>query len=158
GSLLALDNCEHLLEDAAAIVQTLLSRCSELRVLATSRQRLGLVGEVAWRVPSLQAPAVEQLPADPAQAREIAMTYPAVRLFVDRAASARMGFALASREEVEAVARICGRLDGIPLAIELAAARIRTLTPAQIAERMDDRFRLLMTGARGAMPRHRTLH
>src|SRR5262249_16428140 len=92
------------------------------------------------------------------QAKETALAYPAIRLFVERAASARAGFALGSREEVGAVGRICARLDGIPLAIELAAARIRTLTPAQIAERMDDRFRLLTTGARGAMPRHQTLH
>jgi predicted ATPase/DNA-binding SARP family transcriptional activator len=155
--LLALDNCEHVLDAVAQVVQTLLQRCPDLRVLATSRQRLGLPGEVVWRVPSLPAPDPAQLPAGAAEAVEKALSYPAVRLFVERAAAAREGFRLANRADSQAVCLICRRLDGIPLAIELAAARARVLTPRQMAERLDDRFNLLTTGARGALPRHQTL-
>ncbi|HZT42417.1 MAG TPA: BTAD domain-containing putative transcriptional regulator [Chthonomonadaceae bacterium] len=151
--LLVVDNCEHLLDAVAEVVQTLLSHCPRLRVLATSRQRLGLTGEVAWRVPSLPVPASEQAPAD----LQAALTFPAIRLFVERAASARMGFQLTSREEVEAVCQISRRLDGIPLALELAAARINVLSVVQIAVRLDDRFTLLTGGHRTASPRHQTL-
>jgi predicted ATPase/DNA-binding SARP family transcriptional activator len=156
GSLLVLDNCEHLLDAAAAVVQMLLQRCPGLRVLATSRQRLGLPGEVAWRVPSLPAPEPERLPSAADEAVTAAMGFAAVRLFVERAAAVHPGFRLTSGAEA-AVGLICRRLDGIPLAIELAAARARVLTPGQIAARLDDRFRLLTGGARGALPRHQTL-
>ncbi|HLK59589.1 MAG TPA: BTAD domain-containing putative transcriptional regulator [Chthonomonadaceae bacterium] len=152
-SLLIVDNCEHLLDALAELVQTLLSRCPLLRVLATSRQRMGLAGETAWRVPSLLAPAPDQAPADP----QAALTFPAIRLFVERAASAFTGFQLTRREEVEAVCQICRRLDGIPLALELAAARTNVLSVGQIASRLDDRFALLSGGHRKASPRHQTL-
>jgi non-specific serine/threonine protein kinase len=141
----------------AAVVQMLLQRCPGLRVLATSRQRLGLPGEVAWRVPSLPAPEPKQLPLEADEAVTVALGFAAVRLFVDRAAAVRPGFRLTSGAEAAAVGQICRRLDGIPLAIELAAARARVLTPGQIAARLDDRFRLLTGGARGALPRHQTL-
>jgi predicted ATPase/DNA-binding SARP family transcriptional activator len=157
GSLLVLDNCEHLLDAAAAVVRMLLQRCSELRVLATSRQRLGLPGEVGWRVPSLPAPEPERLPSAAEEAVTAALGFAAVRLFVERAAAVHPGFRLTSGAEAAAVGLICRRLDGIPLAIELAAARTRVLTPGQIAVRLDDRFRLLTGGARGALPRHQTL-
>ena len=156
-SLLVLDNCEHLLDAAAAAVQILLRRCPELRVLATSRQRLGLAGEVVWRVPSLPAPDPELLPAASEDAVATALGFAAVRLFVERAAAVHPRFRLASSAEAVAVAQICRRLDGIPLALELAAARVTALPVAQIAERLDDRFRLLTHGARGALPRHQTL-
>jgi predicted ATPase/DNA-binding SARP family transcriptional activator len=155
--LLILDNCEHLLDAAAAVVRILLQRCPELRVLATSRQRLDLAGEVTWRVPSLPAPGPERLPATSDEAVAAALGFAAVRLFVERAAAARPGFRLTSGAEAAAVGQICRRLDGIPLAIELAAARVKVLSAAQIATRLDDRFTLLTRGARGALPRHQTL-
>ncbi|HLK60485.1 MAG TPA: BTAD domain-containing putative transcriptional regulator, partial [Chthonomonadaceae bacterium] len=155
--LLVLDNCEHLIEAAALLAQTLLEGCPDLHILATSRQRLGLMGEVVWRVPSLPVPEVETLPVDPMDAVAAALTFPAIRLFVERAASAQMGFQLTRREEVEAVCRICRRLDGIPLAIELAAARVASLTVGDIHARLDQRFRLLTGGSRAALPRQQTL-
>jgi predicted ATPase len=181
--LLVLDNCEHLLDATAAVVQMLLQRCPGLRVLATSQQRLGLPGEVAWRVPSLSVPGVQVfgpsgVQEDRSQASEHPnppslrgqersdarggtpehlMQYAAVRLFVERATAVHPGFRLASSAEADAVGLICRRLDGIPLAIELAAARARVLTPQQIAARLDDRFALLTRGTRGAVPRHQTL-
>jgi predicted ATPase/DNA-binding SARP family transcriptional activator len=155
--LLVLDNCEHVLDAAAALVQMLLQRCPELRVLATSRQRLGLPGEIVWRVPSLSTPDPEQLPSASEDAIAEVLRFPAVRLFVERAASAHPGFRLRSGAEAAAVGLICRRLDGIPLALELAAPRARALTLQQIAERLDDRFRLLTSGSRAALPRHQTL-
>lgn len=145
--LLAVDNCEHLMDEAAAVVETLLTSTSELRVLATSRQRFGIPGEVAWRVPSLAVP-------DP---DEPSMEFSAVQLFMDRARGARQGFKVSSDDDVAAVCTICKKLDGIPLALELAAARIGSLTPTQIAARLDDRFALLTSGARTAVPRQKTL-
>jgi predicted ATPase/DNA-binding SARP family transcriptional activator len=161
-SLLVLDNCEHLLDAVAAVVRRLLQRCPELHILATSRQRLGLPGEVAWRVPSLSVPGIQGFEHSGAQERaferpEHLMQYAAFRLFVERASAVRPEFRLASGAEAAAVAHICRRLDGIPLAIELAAARVHVLTPQQIAERLDDRFNLLTRGARGVLPRHQTL-
>jgi predicted ATPase/DNA-binding SARP family transcriptional activator len=156
-ALLVIDNCEHLLDAAAAVVQMLLQRCPGLRVLATSRQRLGLSGEVTWRVPSLPAPDPERLPAASDEAVAAVLGFPAVRLFVERAAAVNPGFRLTSGTEAAAVGQICRRLDGIPLAIELAAARVTVLPVAQIATRLDDRFTLLTRGARGALPRHQTL-
>lgn len=155
--LLVLDNCEHLIEAAASLARTLLERCPDLRILTTSRQRLGLTGEIAWRVPSLSSPDPER-PADGAvDIADTAMEYPAVRLFVERAAMARPGFHQARPDDVTAVVRICRRLDGIPLAIELAAARVGALSVGQIASRLDDSFALLTGGSRTVLPRQQTL-
>src|SRR6266851_3899331 len=147
--LLVLDNCEHLLDACAALVDALLRACPELRILATSREPIGIVGEVAWRVPSLAVPeataTVEQLSSSPS-----------VHLFVERATAVQPRFALTA-VNAGAVAQICQRLDGIPLALELAAARIDSLTPEQIALRLDQRFRLLTGGSRSALPRQQTL-
>ncbi|MGP3990761.1 AfsR/SARP family transcriptional regulator [Streptomyces sp. 3N207] len=136
GLLLVLDNCEHVVHAAATLAETLLAHCPGLTVLATSRERLGIPGETVRPV--------EPLPPAPAH-----------RLFADRAAAARPGFR--TSEDPEAVAEICRRLDGLPLAIELAAARLRSLTPRQIADRLDDRFRLLTSGSRTVLPRQQTL-
>ncbi len=136
-ALLVLDNCEHLVDAVAGLVATLLGAAPGLRVLATSREPLGVPGEVLHPVAAL---------ADD----------DAVRLFADRAAAASPGFALTADVE-PSVREICRRLDGQPLPIELAAARTRSLSPAEIATRLDDRFRLLTSGARTALPRHQTL-
>jgi predicted ATPase len=148
--LLILDNCEHLLAACAALASTLLQQCPKLTILATSRESLGFAGEVSYRVPSLDAPNPAQLPLDGLLQIE------AVRLFVERARAVQPGFQLAG-ESLTAAARLCHRLDGIPLAIELAAARVGVLTVEQIAARLDDRFRLLTGGSRTALPRQRTL-
>jgi predicted ATPase len=147
--LLVMDNCEHLVTPAAALIDLLLARCPRLRVLATSREPLGITGEVLHPVGPLGMPSGEEAPAE-------VLGFPAVRLFADRGAAARPGFAV-DRRTVAAVLDICRRLDGIPLAIELAAARLRALSPDQIAARLDDRFRLLAGGSRAALPRHQTL-
>ncbi|MFJ1879893.1 BTAD domain-containing putative transcriptional regulator [Streptomyces sp. NPDC088137] len=137
--LLLLDNCEHVIDAAAALADHLLAHCPHLTVLATSREPLGVPGEFVRPV--------EPLP-DPM----------ALRLLADRGAAARPGFrADADEETAAAAAEICRRLDGLPLAIELAAARLRMLTPRQIADRLDDRFRLLTSGARTVLPRQQTL-
>jgi non-specific serine/threonine protein kinase len=149
--LLVLDNCEHVLAACAKLVSALVSGCPDLRVLATSRERLGVPGEQIWTIASLAAPGADQA-SDP----EAMLAYDAVRLFVDRARAVAPTFAV-STANADAVAKICRRLDGIPLAVELAAARVRALPPAQIAARLDDRFRLLTGGSRTALPRHRTL-
>jgi predicted ATPase/DNA-binding CsgD family transcriptional regulator len=149
--LLILDTCEHLVDACAPLVQQLLAGCRWIRVVATSREPLRVRGETVWRVPPLELPAaLEQLPA--AQMLE----HEAVRLFVDRAAAVRPGFALAP-ENARAVARLCRMLDGIPLAIELAAARIRALSAEQVADRLSDRFQLLASGDRTAPMRQQTL-
>jgi len=135
--LLILDNCEHVIDAAADLAETLLTRCPGLRILATSREPLGVPGESVRPVD----------PLSPDQAR---------RLFADRAAAVRPGADALLRDE-KAVAEICRRLDGLPLAIELAAARLRLLTPRQIADRLDDRFRLLTAGSRTVLPRQQTL-
>ncbi len=155
--LLVLDNCEHLIEAAASLVQTLLERCPDLRILTTSRQRLGLTGEITWRVPSLASPDPERLAEEGHNLVETALAYPAVQLFVERATMAHPGFRLAALEDVIAVVQICHRLDGIPLAIELAAARVGLLPVGQIASRLGDRFHLLTGGSRTALPRQQTL-
>jgi len=134
--LIVLDNCEHVVDAAARLVEALLERCPELTVLATSREPLGVPGELLRPV--------EPLP-DPV----------ALRLLADRGAAARPGFSV--EDDPEACAEICRRLDGLPLAIELAAARLRMLTPRQIADRLDDRFRLLTSGSRTLLPRQQTL-
>ncbi|EXG79545.1 putative ATPase [Cryptosporangium arvum DSM 44712] len=150
-TLLVLDNCEHLLEPIAALAHSLLLDCPELRILATSREPLGVPGERLHPVPSLALPPPGRL--TPAQAAR----YPAVQLLVDRAASVRPGFAL-TPENVDAIVEICRSLDGMPLALELAAPRLRSLSPEQLAARLGDRFRLLTAGSRTALPRHQTLH
>jgi predicted ATPase/DNA-binding SARP family transcriptional activator/tetratricopeptide (TPR) repeat protein len=147
--LLVMDNCEHLVGPAAALIDALLARCPELRVLATSREPLGITGEVLHPVGPLAMPARDATAAE-------ALRYPAVRLFADRAAAARPGFVV-EEATVGPVLHICRSLDGIPLAIELAAARLRALSPDQIAARLDDRFRLLAGGSRTSLPRHQTL-
>jgi len=149
--LLVLDNCEHVIEACAALVDDLLSSCPELRVLATSREPMQIAGERQLRVPPLTAPKPGiSVPID------ALMDYPAVRLFVERAAVVDNGFAL-DPQNADTVAAICGLLDGIPLAIELAAARIGVLTPAQIHERLDDCVRLLVGTSRSAPSRQQTI-
>ncbi|MFG2108246.1 BTAD domain-containing putative transcriptional regulator [Micromonospora chersina] len=147
--LLLLDNCEHLLDAAADLTERLLTACPGLRVLATSREPLGITGEALRPVESLALPPAG---ADPAAA----LAYPAVRLFADRAGAVRPDFTV-DAATVGPVVRICRALDGMPLAIELAAARLRTMTAAQVDTRLDDRFRLLTGGSRTALPRHQTL-
>ncbi|QVQ50161.1 winged helix-turn-helix domain-containing protein [Spiractinospora alimapuensis] len=149
--LLVLDNCEHVIAPVAALVSRLLSASPSLRVLATSREPLGITGEALHRLWGLPLPPGD-VPPDPDQLQESA----AVRLFVERGKDTDPGFALSS-ETVESVLRVCRRLDGLPLGIELAAARLRTLPVAEIARRLDDRFQLLSRGSRTAQPRHQTL-
>jgi predicted ATPase/DNA-binding winged helix-turn-helix (wHTH) protein len=147
--LLVFDNCEHVVGAVAGLVAAVLAGCPQVRVLATSREPLGVPGETLFPVPPLELPAEQDRAAD---ARRTA----AVRLFTDRGAAVAPGFAL-SDDDVGVVGQICRRLDGIPLAIELAAARLRLLRPGQIADRIDDRFRLLTAGPRTVLPRHQTL-
>jgi predicted ATPase/class 3 adenylate cyclase len=149
--LVVLDNCEHVIEGCAQLSASVLRACPTVRILASSREALGVAGEVAYRVPSLAVPHLGQLPT-----LEQLASLDAVRLFVERAAAARPGFALTT-QNAAAIVQICQRLDGIPLAIELAAARVRLLAPAQIAARLDDRFQLLTGGSRTALPRQQTL-
>jgi predicted ATPase len=148
-TLLLLDNCEHVIADCAALVHELLDACPSLSCLTTSREPLGVDGEIAWRVPALR------LPAEQVSAAQVA-SCEAVRLFADRASQVQQDFRITD-ENAGAVAAICIRLDGIPLAIELAAARMRMLTADQILAGLKDRFRLLTGGMRTALPRHRTL-
>ncbi|MEJ2857043.1 MULTISPECIES: BTAD domain-containing putative transcriptional regulator [unclassified Saccharothrix] len=145
-ALLVLDNCEHVIESAAAFAHRVLGECRRLRILATSREPLGITGEALWHVVPLA------LPAEGAGEREIEDS-PAVRLLRDRAGAVRKDLDADART----LARVCRALDGMPLAIELAAARLRTMTLDQLAHRLDDRFRLLTGGSRTALPRHRTL-
>lgn len=150
--LLVLDNCEHLIETCARLAQHFLQTCPTLKIIASSREALGISGETVYRVPSLSLPGnIEEL-QDPSSLME----YGATRLFVERAENANSQFALTT-DNAPYVAQICQRLDGIPLAIELAAARVKLFTPQQIAERLDDRFRLLTGGVRTALPRQQTL-
>jgi len=149
--LLVFDNCEHLIDACARLVDQLLRACKDLRILASSREALGVEGEMAWHVPSLSMPDIKKLPAI-----EQLSQYEAVRLFIERAVLVQPHFSL-TNENAPAVAQICARLDGIPLAIELAAARANVLTVEQITKRLDDRFRLLTGGARTALPRQQTL-
>ncbi|MGI5269772.1 BTAD domain-containing putative transcriptional regulator [Nonomuraea sp. CA-218870] len=145
--LLILDNSEHVVEAVARLADTLLGSCPGLRVLATSREGLGITGESLVPVAPLRLPPPDA--PDP-------LGYAAVRLFADRAAAVRPGFAV-TPDNAEQVIRICHAMDGLPLAIELAAARLRTLPVAEVAARLDDRFRLLARGSRTALPRHQTL-
>jgi predicted ATPase/DNA-binding CsgD family transcriptional regulator len=149
--LLVLDNCEHLVDACASLAEYLLSADPEVRILATSREPLAITGEMVWRVAPLMLPYPERLPPLNEAGR-----CESVQLFVDRARAVLPGFAL-SNQNLRPVAEICYRLDGIPLAIELAAARVTLLSPAQIAARLDDRFDLLTAGRRTALPRQQTL-
>ncbi|WP_063763636.1 ATP-binding protein [Actinoplanes subtropicus] len=149
--LLVMDNCEHLLPACAELIRTLLGSCPGLRVIATSRELLGLIGEAAFSLPPLPVPDPAELPS-----LTEATTYEAVALFTERAHAVLAGFRL-TPENYGAVVDICHRLDGLPLAIELAAARLRLLTPQQIATRLGDRFALLSGGNRLAPERQQTL-
>ena len=149
--IVVLDNCEHLVRACGDVAEGLLRAGSGVRVLCTSREALGVGAETSWRVPSLAAPDPDHLPPV-----EELSSYESVRLFLDRAEQRQPGFAL-TPQTAPAVAQICHRLDGIPLAIELAAARVRLLTPEQIAARLDDRFALLTGGPGAALERHQTL-
>ena len=149
--LLALDNCEHLIEACAQVGRRLLASSPGLRLLNTSREPLRIAAETAWQVPPLSV-----APAGAGQSAGSSLRYEAVSLFADRAAAARPGFTV-DAGNAAAVAAICRALDGVPLAIELAAARVRVLSPEQIRARMDDRFGLLTAGDRSAAPRQRTL-
>ena len=136
-TLLVLDNCEHVVDACAAMVESLLRECPRICILATSREALSVTSEISWLVPPL-------------------VSAEAVQLFVDRAQATQPGFTL-NEANSRAILEIARRLDGMPLAIELAAARVRVLTPNQIAQRLDDAFRLLTSSSRTALPRHRTL-
>lgn len=149
--LMLLDNCEHLIEACGRMADAILRTCPHVRILATSRQPLGIAGETTWRVPALSLPD----PAADATAAAV-VAAEAVRLFVDRARASDPGFRLTD-ENARAVCDICQRVDGIPLALELAAARIRALSPADIASRLEQRFAILTGGSRAALPRQRTL-
>jgi predicted ATPase/class 3 adenylate cyclase len=149
--LLVLDNCEHLVTACAELAEVFLRSCPGLGILATSREPLGVPGETIWRVPSLSLPEREKVPS-----MEQLMQYEAIRLFVERVTAAQPAFTL-NPENAAAVVGVCRRLDGIPLAIELAAARTRALSVGQIAARLDESFSLLTGGARTALPRQQTL-
>ncbi len=152
--VMVLDNCEHVIEAAAALAGYVLAACPQLRIIATSRQPLRIDGETLYPVPPLPVP--PEQPALSASAPVEVASYGSVRLLRDRAVAVRPDFEL-DEANAAAAARICRALDGMPLAIELAAVWLRTLTPAQLAERLDDRFALLTGGSRTALPRHRTL-
>jgi predicted ATPase len=147
-ALLILDNCEHVIEAAARFAGRVLGECRRLRILATSREPLGITGEALWHVEPLAVPTDAGL-------AEIASS-PAVRRLRDRAGAVRNDLGV-DEHTLSTMARICRALDGMPLAIELAAARLRTMTIDQLANRLDDRFHLLTSGSRTALPRHRTL-
>ena len=149
--LILLDNCEHLIEASARVVDALLGAAPRLKVLASSREALGVSGEASYPVPSLDLPDIKHLPVI-----EQLSQYEAVRLFIDRALLVAPHFEV-DQENAPFIAQICYRLDGIPLAIELAAARVKLLSVGQISARLDDRFRLLTGGARTALPRQQTL-
>ncbi|MEU6786545.1 BTAD domain-containing putative transcriptional regulator [Nonomuraea angiospora] len=147
--LVILDNCEQVVAGAAGLAHRLLAACPALRILATSREALGITGEVLFPVGQLAVPAPDAALAE-------ALACPAVRLFADRAAAVRHGFVV-DAATIGAVRRICAALDGLPLAIELAAARLRSFTLDEVDARLADRFRLLSRGERTAAPRHQTL-
>jgi len=152
--LLIMDNCEHLLRACASLIHRLLFACPHLWILATSREALGLTGEHLYPVPSLSLPRIGQ--ANREKDASALLEYEAVRLFVERAGQSAPAFRL-TRSNAELVVQICQRLDGIPLAIELAAARARSLSLQEIDGRLDERFRLLTGGSRAALPRQQTL-
>lgn len=149
--LIVLDNCEHLIAGCARLARDLLACGPHVKILATSREPLSITGETTYPVPALTLPR-----ADESSAVETVTRFEGVRLFVDRASAASAAFTL-TPQNVAAVAEVCRRLDGIPLALELAAARVRSLPIESIARRLDDRFRLLVRGDRAALPRQQTL-
>jgi predicted ATPase len=149
--LLILDNCEHLLNACAGLAAQLLKTCRNLKILATSREALGVIGEAMYQVPSLAIPEVDSI-----ETIEKLNDYESIRLFDERAQLVQMDFAL-TKENASSVAQICHRLDGIPLAIELAAVRIQTLSAEQIANQLNQCFRILTGGSRTALPKHQTL-
>src|SRR5215216_666932 len=149
--LLILDNCEHLLSSSAQLVTSLLQACPYLCILATSRESLNIPGEFSFRVPSLSIPEMRHLPS----LAELTQ-YESVQLFIERAEIMQPGFALTDTN-APAITQICQRLDGIPLAIELAVARVKVMPLEQVTARLDNRFRLLTGGSRTALPRHQTL-
>ncbi|RPJ25060.1 MAG: tetratricopeptide repeat protein [Chloroflexi bacterium] len=149
--LLILDNCEHVIAACAQLVNDLLTQCADLSILATSREALGITGETILHVPALSFPVLTHL----SQIQNL-KEFESIQLFAERAAAVHPALAL-TQENVFAVTQICRRLDGIPLAIELAAARIKVLSLEEIAARLDDRFTLLAQGSRTALPRHQTL-
>jgi predicted ATPase/class 3 adenylate cyclase len=148
--LLILDNCEHVIGEARAVASAILRGCPDVRILVTSREALNIAGEEVYRLPSLAVPATNAIKSDDAA------RYGAVVLFTDRAHSVEKRFALTDKN-VKYVAEICRRLDGIPLAIELAAARANILSPQQLAQKLDERFRVLTGGDRSALPRQQTM-
>ena len=150
-ALIVLDNCEHLISASARVVNELLRAAPNIKVLASSREALGVRGELSYPVPSLTLPNIKHLPTI-----EQLSQYEAVRLFIDRALLVNPHFEV-DKDNAPFIAQICYRLDGIPLAIELAAARVKVLSVEQISKRLDDRFRLLTGGARTALPRQQTL-
>jgi len=154
--LLLLDNCEHLLQPSADMAAHLLNECAGLRILATSREPLGIPEETAWIVPGLAAAPPEHLPLGQTSMVKVLAGYESAQLFVERAQSVQKTFSL-NGNNARTVAEICYRLGGLPLAIELAAARLRTLTITQISERLDDHLSLLTVGSRVAPSRHQTL-
>ena len=154
-TLLVLDNCEHLVAAAAVLADRVLAACPQVRIMATSREPLNITGEALWTVGPLT------LPPDPAVTslfaeRSVVHDFASVRLLIQRARAVVPSFAV-THDNAPAVAAICRALDGMPLAIELAAARLRTMAPEQIVARLGDRFQLLSSGSRTAMPRHQTL-
>ena len=149
--LLIFDNCEHVIDEARNVIDAILLGCTDVRVLATSREGLNIAGERVYRMPSLPVPAASDNVRAGAE-----LEYGAIALFVDRAIASDGRFAF-SDENAPHVAEICRRLDGIPLAIELAAARVKVLSPQQLAQKLDERFRLLTGGNRRALPRQQTM-
>jgi predicted ATPase/DNA-binding SARP family transcriptional activator len=148
-ALLILDNCEHVIEQVAAFAQRVLGECRRLRILATSREPLGITGESLWLVEPLALPERDASPGE-------IESSPAVQLLRDRAGAVRRDLVV-DAQTLPTMVRVCRALDGMPLAIELAAARLRTMSLDQLANRLDDRFRLLTSGSRTALPRHKTL-
>jgi predicted ATPase/DNA-binding SARP family transcriptional activator len=149
--LLVIDNCEHLIRACAQHVEQLLAACPRLKIMATSIEALSLFNEVIWQVPSLPLPDTQA-----SNSFEELQEFASIKLFDERASTVKAGFAL-DQKNIISIAQICNRLDGIPLAIELAAARIKVLSVDEIAARLDDRFSLLTAGSRTAIPRHQTL-
>jgi predicted ATPase len=148
--MLALDNCEHLIETCAQLANQFLHNSPNMKIIASSREALGINGETVYRVPSLSLPDLSKV------TREALAGFESTRLFTERASATNPKFHLTD-ENASSIAQICHRLDGIPLAIELAAARVTVFSPEQIASRLDDRFRLLTGGSRTALPRQQTL-
>src|SRR5262249_31676587 len=148
--LLVLDNCEHLLGASIQLIEALLQTCAHVHVLVTSREALAITGETTWPVLPMRVPDTSQPPPIDGM-----LPYESVQLLVDRARSVLPSFTL-TPENTSAVAQVCRRLDGMPLAIELAAARMRALSVEQIVARLDDAYRLLTGGSRSALPRQQT--